>query len=77
MNYGGEWNTECVGEFTDVKNTLIMLKDKTNEYFDIMIKSKVTETKNSVNENGECDSKEKITTKSTALKFDGEKYIKN
>ncbi|WP_431166291.1 hypothetical protein [Tenacibaculum halocynthiae] len=77
MNYGGEWNTECVGEFTDVKKTLIMSKGKTNEYFDIIIKSKVTETKNSVGENGECDSKEKTTTKSVVLKFNGEEYIKN
>ncbi|SEE66901.1 hypothetical protein SAMN04487765_3706 [Tenacibaculum sp. MAR_2010_89] len=77
MNYGGEWNTECVGEFTDVKNTLIMSKEKTNEYFDIMIKSKVTEIENSVGENGECDSNEKTTTKSVVLKFNGEKYIKN
>ncbi|WP_435263516.1 hypothetical protein [Tenacibaculum sp. nBUS_03] len=77
MNYGGEWDTQCVGEFTDVKNTLLMTKEKTNEYFNILIKSKVTNTINNVGDNGECDFKEKITTMSEVLKFNGEKYIKN
>ncbi|WP_299435578.1 hypothetical protein [uncultured Aquimarina sp.] len=76
MDYGGEWDTSCYGEFIDVKSTLIISEEKTNGYFDILIKSKITETKNTEDEHGECDSKEKISTEKTVLKFDGSVYKK-
>lgn len=74
MNNSGEWNTDCVGEFTDVKNTLSMSKEKTNGYFNILVKSNITESKAYMNENGDCDSKDTITTKTTVLKFNGKTY---
>ncbi|MFD2562909.1 PA3715 family protein [Aquimarina rubra] len=72
--YGGEWDTICYGEFTDVKKTLIISKEKSNDYFDIVVKSNITETKNDEDENGECISKEKRTTSKTVLKFNGKEY---
>jgi len=76
MDYGGEWDTSCYGEFIDVKSTLIISEEKTNGYFDILVKSKITKTKNTEDEHGECDSKEKINTEKTVLKFDGSVYKK-
>ncbi|WP_299312664.1 hypothetical protein [uncultured Aquimarina sp.] len=77
MDYGGEWDTNCYGEFIRVKNILIISKEKTNDYFDIIVKSKVTETKNEEDENGDCDSKETVTNETSVLKFNGETYAKN
>ncbi|WP_298545020.1 hypothetical protein [uncultured Aquimarina sp.] len=77
MEYGGEWDTSCYGEFIGVKRTLIVSKEKTNDYFDIIIKSKITETKNYEDENGECDSKETVANETSVLKFNGKTYVKN
>lgn len=77
MDYGGEWDTQCAGESTEVKNTLIMSKEMTNDYFDIIVKSKITKGKTYVNEDGECDEENKTTSKTTVLKFNGEKYLGN
>ncbi len=77
MDYGGEWDTHCAGESISVKNTLIMSKEKTNTYFDIIVKSKITKSKTFVDEKGECDEENKITSKTTVLKFNGKEYLKN
>ena len=74
MNYGGEWDTACAGEFIDIKNTLIIAEEKTNGYFDILIKSKVTETKNEKDEKGECQSTKNSTTETKILKYNGKIY---
>ncbi len=77
MNAIGEWNGNCSGEFTDTKNTLIMSNQKSNGFFNILIKSKVTETKNEVNKNGECDAKVITTNQKSILKFNGKVYKKD
>ena len=59
------------------KKVLIISKNKTNGYFDILVKNKITETTNYEDRNGNCDSKEKITTTKTVLKFNGKEYKKN
>lgn len=74
MNNYGEWDTNCAGEFKDVKNTLIISRKATNGYFDIIVKSKITESEAYVDENGDCDSKDKITAETNWLKFNGESY---
>ncbi|WP_109098209.1 hypothetical protein [Aquimarina sp. AU58] len=76
-DYGGEWDTQCAGESTSVKNTLIMSEEKTNAYFDIIVKSKVLESKTFVDENGECDEESKTSSKTTVLQFNGKEYVKN
>ncbi|EZH73416.1 hypothetical protein ATO12_15870 [Aquimarina atlantica] len=75
-DYGGEWDTQCAGESTSIKNTLIMSKEKTNTYFDIIVKSTVLESKTFVDENGECDEESKTSSKTTVLQFDGKEYVK-
>ncbi|PHS08591.1 MAG: hypothetical protein COA88_06405 [Kordia sp.] len=74
INSRGEWDTNCAGEFTDIKSILIMSKEKTNGYFNILVKSKITESKAYINENGDCDSKDKITAETAVLKFNGKTY---
>jgi len=77
MDAFGEWDGNCFGEFRDTKNTLIMSKQKSNGFFNILIKSKVTETKNEVNKNGECDAKVITTNQKSILKFNGKEYKKD
>ena len=74
VNYGGEWDTNCVGEFIGSKATLTMSDEKTNEYFDIIVKNTITETKNYEDENGDCESIDGITTESAILKFESNEY---
>ncbi len=74
LNYGGEWDTNCAGEFTSSESTLVISKGKTNDYYDILVKSKITESIDFEDNNGDCDSKENSTTKQTILKYDGEEY---
>ncbi|WP_143273659.1 hypothetical protein [Aquimarina sp. MAR_2010_214] len=75
MDYGGEWDTDCIGEFIDHKKTLIITASKTNSYYNILAKNKITKTKNYIDKNNDCDSMEKVTTMKTVLKYNGEEYI--
>ncbi len=77
MNNSGALDTDCVGEFKDVKNTLIISEEKTHKHFDILVKSKITKNKSYVDENGDCDSQEQITSEEIILKFNGEEYKKD
>lgn len=71
---GGEWDTDCEGEFVDERKVLIISNNKTNGLFDILVKNKITETTNYINENDECSSIDNIRSLKTILKFDGKKY---
>lgn len=74
MHYGGEWDTDCVGEFQKQEKVLILTENKTDRYYDILVKTKVTETKNFEDENGDCDAKEEISRVKTLLTFDETEY---
>ena len=74
LNNSGAWNNHCIGEFTDITSTLFMSRKKTNGYFDILVKSKVTESKMYIDGNGDCESKDIITAKIKWLEFNGEEY---
>ncbi|MFK7810020.1 MAG: hypothetical protein AB8F74_19600, partial [Saprospiraceae bacterium] len=76
-DYGGEWDMYCTGEFIDHNKTIIMTTDKTNGYYDILIKNKIKATKSYENENGDCDTTEEINRSKTTLKFNGEEYREN
>ena len=69
MYNGGEWDTDCVGEFVMHKKTLIISTNKTNDYFDIIVKNKIITTKNYIDVNGECNAKEKSSTEKSLFKF--------
>ncbi|MEZ4970238.1 MAG: hypothetical protein R2814_11415 [Flavobacteriaceae bacterium] len=74
MDYGGEWDTDCDGEFLRTEKILILSDQKTNGYFDIAVKGKMTKTKNTTNENGDCDAEEITTDQTSLLKFNGQEY---
>lgn len=74
MDYDGEWDTECLGEFLRTEKLLILSEEQTNGWFDFLVKSKITKTINEEDGNGECISKETTSTETTVLKFIGEEY---
>lgn len=73
-SFNGEWDTNCAGEFIDNKKLLIMAANKTNGFYDLIVKNKITSTKNFEAENKDCDYKENISTKQTVLKFNNSEY---
>jgi len=75
--HNGFWDTNCAGEFVDEKKALIISKNMTNAYYDILIKNKIILTTNYEDENGNCDYTEKITTVKKVLKFNGKEYKEN
>jgi hypothetical protein len=74
LYYGGEWDTNCEGEFLAMKKIIIVSKNKTNDYFDLIVKNKITETKNMLDKNGNCNTLETFTEEKTILKFNGLEY---
>ncbi|MEO9894681.1 hypothetical protein [Aurantibacter sp.] len=74
MDYGGEWDTNCAGEFTEEKKILIISEKLTNGFFDIIAKSTITHSIDYIPEDGECESEKDVTRKKIWLKFDGETY---
>lgn len=74
MNYGGEWDTDCYGEFIQEDKLLIISNKKTNGFFDILVKTKITETENFIDKNNNCDHTETVITVKTVLKFNNKEY---
>lgn len=70
----GEWNGACEGEFLSEKKTLLVNDDKTNGFFDFIVKSIITKTTNFETEIGDCDYNEEIKREISVLKFDGKQY---
>ncbi len=75
MEYTGEWDTDCYGEFMKEDKILIMSDKKNNEYFNIIIKNKITETENYRGDNGNCESRVKSKNIKTLLTYNGKEYI--
>lgn len=71
---GGEINGSCDDIYRLEEKTLIISKEKTNLYFNIIVNTKTTNSILFKNENNECDEKEDISTKASVLKFDGKMY---
>lgn len=74
MEYSGEWDGFCYGAFTNIKNTLVMSKETSNGYFDMIVKSKITKINTIEDDAGDCESKETLTTSNKTLTFDGNSY---
>lgn len=71
--YGGEWDTKCNGEFEDSNSTIDIDKLQTNNFNNLIVKTKITKTK-SVFKNDDCISKESIKKETTKLVFNGKEY---
>ncbi|OUS02834.1 hypothetical protein A9Q86_01940 [Flavobacteriales bacterium 33_180_T64] len=74
LDYSGEWDGVCAGESNEVKNTFSIYKEQANGYFNIQVESTITKSETFVINNDDCDSKDRISTKTRILKFDGETY---
>ncbi|WP_319381731.1 hypothetical protein [Thiomicrorhabdus sp.] len=74
-NLNGEWDGECSGEFTETRKTLIMSKQQSKGFYNILLKNKIKITTDNVSDDGECNSNEKTETKTSVLKFNGKKYL--
>jgi hypothetical protein len=74
FNYGGEWDTNCAGNFSEVKKTLVMAQTTSNGFFDIQIMEIATQSKNKKTKN-DC---KRIVLKSSEnsyfIKFNGDVY---
>ena len=70
----GEWNGACEGEFLSEKKTLLVSDDKTNGFFDFIVKNTITKTTNFETEIGDCDYNEEIKRETSVLKFEGNQY---
>ena len=66
-----EYTYDCEGEFFNEDKVLIIINKKSNGYFYILPKTKLTEGTHF----GDCETKEKIANKSSILKFNGKEYI--
>ncbi len=75
-SYSGEWDTTCYGELYKVSKIFLMSSKTTNGYFDIIVKSKITQINLNVLKNGDCDRKEVITNQVSELAFDNTTYKK-
>jgi len=71
--YSGEWDTRCAGEFEDVKGSIDMDKNKSNGFKNLIIKSKIKDTK-SVWLNDDCKQNTSIKNSTQYLKFNGKEY---
>ena len=72
--YYGEWNGECQGDIKQEKKILIMDQNKTNGFYNIIIKNKKTTTITSLNEDEECIDDENTQTISSTLIYEDEAY---
>lgn len=71
----GEWDTNCAGEFSNIKRTLDIAKTSSHGFADLIVKSVTTGSQDSV-KNGECESKDTVgKTVLTTLRYDGQRYV--
>lgn len=76
MEYNGEWDTKCNGEFTTNKKKLITTNNLTNGFYDIKVNTEITETKNTKDSIGNCLSEKNRSSTTSTLQFNGKVYIK-
>jgi hypothetical protein len=73
--FTGEWDTDCAGEFTEEQSILLMAKTQTNGYFDLHVRSKITITRNYLDEHEDCQESATATKAESMLKFQHGKYV--
>ena len=71
--FGGEWDMDCAGEFEEIECSILIDKEKTNQFNNLKIKHKITKQVNHKIKN-KCIEKKTITNKITTLKYNKEEY---
>jgi len=72
--YVGEWDMQCDGWSINEEQFLIVSKNKTNDFFDIVINTKITNRKTTTDDSDECVDDEKTSYQKSTLKFNGTVY---
>jgi hypothetical protein len=72
--FNGETDTTCYAEFTKQEKVLIIKEEKSNNYFNILVKNKISAIFRDEDTNGECQENINITTETKTLKFNGQHY---
>lgn len=74
--YSGQVNiNSCYSELEKSKSQLIINKSKTNDFFDITVKTSQSKIMHQEDENGDCEPIEiEISSSNTILKFDGKTF---
>lgn len=70
---GGEWDTNCAGEFEDRNSTFDIAKVQTNNYNNIIVRSTIVKSV-STPTNDDCVSKETTKKATSKLIFNGKEY---
>lgn len=70
---GGEWDTNCAGEFEDRNSTFDIAKVQTNNYNNITVRSTIIKSV-STPTNDDCVSKETTKKATSKLIFNGKEY---
>ncbi len=71
--YHGEWNMNCFGEFETIESTIDIDKTKSNNFFNLKIKQKITNQIN-IKVKDDCIEKKNFRNKTIFLKFDKNQY---
>lgn len=75
LENGGEWDTNCAGEFEAIERTLAMSPSKGDAMADILITETVTTSVNTVDSKGECQRVDKTKTQKRRLRYKGSAYV--
>ncbi|QQZ43425.1 hypothetical protein IF690_07765 [Pseudomonas sp. SK3(2021)] len=74
-SYGGEWDTNCEGEFHETRRTLQMAKSSSHGYADLIVKTQSSGSTN-VRKGEECVSVSRAEKPAvTTLRYDGKQYV--
>ena len=73
-SYNGEWDGNCIGEFSNSKKTLIITNNLTNSYSNILIKNTITKSIALLDKNNNCNEKETIKEITEVLKYKNGSY---
>jgi len=71
--FHGEWDTNCAGEFEDVKGVISIDKNKTNNFSNLIIKNTIVQTKN-IPTKDDCTEKKTTKLSTVTLKYNGKEY---
>ena len=71
--FHGEWDTNCSGEFEESNSIVDVEKIKSNNFYNLIIKTKMKKTKN-IPTNDDCIEKIKYSESIKKIKFNGKSY---
>lgn len=72
-NYSGEWNGNCNGEFQSQEIKIDIDNEKTNGFYNLILRNKITDTITTPN-GDDCDEKISISYETKKLKYNGKTY---